>query len=316
MRLHRFDLNRLAALDALLSECSVSRAAARLHLSQPAMSGALASLRDYFGDPLLVSVGRSMRRTSFAETLVQPVRDVLRQVEHITHRRPSLVLRDMQRTVSIAASDLSATLLLPALVREARQVAPGLRFELRPVTPFLSSDLERGELDMILGPDLIVAPNHPIQSLFSAPYACLVCRSSRLAWSTLDLETYMEAEHVAVKWWNGVLPVDEVALRAAHVRRKIPIAVPAFSLFPLFLAGTDRIATLPLQMARVQAADFSLALRPCPAPVAPLAYCVQWQTRQDADPAITWIRTRLKAASDRLSPQRPPPIGEPDGLYQ
>lgn len=303
MRFHHLDLNRLVALDALLTLCSVSKAAASLHLSQPAMSGALASLRAFFGDPLLVPSGRAMVRTPFAETLVGPVRDVLLEVQAIACRRPATHVRDVRRHFLLAASDVSATVLLPELTRQAQQEAPGLSFEILPVTPDLAHDLERGDLDFIVGPDVIVSARHPRQRLFTAPYVCVAWQHSQIASRPFDLAAFNGAEHVAMRWWKDKPPIDEVALSKAGAVRKVAVALSSFCTFPQFIMHTERIATLPRPMAVALAGLFPLRILACPVEVPALDYCVQWQAHQDGDIAIDWVRRTL-ATIGRELPER------------
>src|SRR5262245_4933192 len=112
MRFNRLDLNLLVALDALLAEQNITRAAERLHLSQSAVSGALARLREHFQDELLVQVGRRMTRTPLAESLAQPVREILAQVQATVERRPGFDPSTSDRQFSIMVSDYVTTVLM------------------------------------------------------------------------------------------------------------------------------------------------------------------------------------------------------------
>jgi len=105
MRYQRIDLNLLAALDALLAERNVTRAAERMHMTQSAMSGVLSRLRDYFEDPLLVPVGRSMQLTPRAESLIQPVRDIILQVDATLGVKPDFKPAEARRHFTAIASD-------------------------------------------------------------------------------------------------------------------------------------------------------------------------------------------------------------------
>ena len=129
MDLGGLDLNLLVALDALFAEKSVSRAGERLHLSQSATSGALARLREVFGDPLLVPVGRRMVMTPVAEALVEPVRNFLLQAEAILNNHPVFDPGSSTRKFRILMSDYVETVLLAEALPRIEQSAPGIRFE-------------------------------------------------------------------------------------------------------------------------------------------------------------------------------------------
>ena len=124
MDLHLFDLNLLVALDALLRECNVTHAGNRLNLSQPAMSGALARLRDHFQDELLVPAGRRMIRTPLAEKLVQPVHEILLQIRGTLEARPLFDPATSTRHFSIAASDYVIAVLIADVLRSVRCPRP------------------------------------------------------------------------------------------------------------------------------------------------------------------------------------------------
>lgn len=297
MRFHRLDLNRLVALDALLEHCSVSKAAVCLHISQPAMSGALAALRDHFGDPLLLSAGRRMRRTSFAESLVLPVRDLLLQMQAIASRRPGQAAGDITRSMSVAGSDVAGVLLLPALLRMARREAPGLRFEILPASPRSNQELERGDIDLLIGPDPILAASHPREILFVSPYACIVWRDAPYTEDNFDIAAFSQAEHVSLHDGYSRSIIDDAVFQACGRRPMTVASLTAFTLFPHFVMDTERVATLPRQMAEKIALQQAVRVLACPVAVEPLRYCVQWHARQEADVAIRWARDALRRLS-------------------
>src|SRR6186713_1385511 len=127
MQLNRFDLNLLIALDALLHEKNVTRAAERVFISQPGMSAALQKLRDYFGDPLLVRVGRDMQLTPRGLSLVAPVREALLQIQATLGTQATFDPRTVQRTFTLIVSADALMRVMPAVLRRIAQEAPGVR---------------------------------------------------------------------------------------------------------------------------------------------------------------------------------------------
>jgi DNA-binding transcriptional LysR family regulator len=308
MRLHGLDLNRLVALDALLNDRSVSRAAERMYLSQPAMSAVLASLREHFGDPLLTPAGASMQPTPFALELTGPVRQLVLQARAVSQLRPARDLARLQQRITLVASDATAGFLLAPVMQRAATLAPGLQFDLRPVTEQLTDQFERGEVDMMVAAEEARSSKQPSERLFDAPHACLVCATHPAAQQgTLDLDTYRAAGHVAVCWGGGRIELaDAAAARAAGIERHLDVQVPTFSMLPDYLLHTHRIATLPQPYAVHLAKHLPLAVLPCPVPVAPLRGVVQWHRYKQADPALGWLREALheRVAALGLQPDK------------
>ena len=134
MRYRHLDLNLLLALDTLLAERSVTRAAAKLNVTQPAMSGSLARLRDYFEDALIVQVGRTMELTPLAEALVAPIRDIMTRIDAAISTDPQFEPATSKRRFSITASDYVVRVLLLDVMRQVHRVAPSVTFDIHQTT--------------------------------------------------------------------------------------------------------------------------------------------------------------------------------------
>ena len=150
MQLNRFDLNLLIALDALLREKNVTRAAERVFVSQPAMSAALHKLREYFNDPLLVRVGREMELTSRGESLVEPVREALLRIQMMLGTQPTFDPKTARREFTVIMSEEAVPGVLPPLLRTLAHEAPELDLHIEMVSPTALSRLEYGEADLCL----------------------------------------------------------------------------------------------------------------------------------------------------------------------
>ena len=179
MELHRFDLNLLVTLDALLSERNVTRAGLRMNLSQSAMSGALGRLREFFQDELLVPMGRTMVLTPLAQDLMQPVRDVLLQVQSTIATKPRFDPATSTRHVSVAVSDYVTSVLMADFLRDLQCQAPSITFDLRPVGKRAAEDLESGELDLLIAPEMFASPVHPKEVLFEDTHTCIAWNKSK-----------------------------------------------------------------------------------------------------------------------------------------
>jgi DNA-binding transcriptional LysR family regulator len=309
MDLHLFDLNLLVALDALLTERNVTRAGKRLNLSQSAMSGALARLRDYFHDELLVPVGRQMALTPVAEGLVEPVRDILVRIRGTLGWKPSFDPLTAIRHLSVAVSDYVTEILIADVLRRARREAPHITFELRGVGRRATEELERGELDFLISPEGYVSAGHPTDVLFEDTYTCVAWAGNESIGSSLTLEEYLNLGHVVVSVAGAEQPgnYDEQFLRRSNVRRQVEISVPSFSLAPQLVVGTGRVTTITTRLAVKCAQTLPLKLLPMPIAIPPMVETVQWHQVHDYDPANQWFRRLLKEAIGDL-PHEPPAI--------
>jgi DNA-binding transcriptional LysR family regulator len=199
MRFNRLDLNLLVALDALLTEQSITKAAARLNLSPSATSNALARLRDYFDDELLVQVGRRMELTPRAQGLQDPIRDLLVRAESVVAIQPRFEPASSDRVFRIFVSDYTQMVLVPHLLALAAAEGCTARFEFLPQVSNPQRSLERGEADMLLMPRDFLSPDHPHAILYVEEFICVMWQDSALARGELSFERYLAAGHVVMQ---------------------------------------------------------------------------------------------------------------------
>ena len=310
MNLHLFDLNLLVALDALLTERSVTRAGNRLNLSQPAMSGALSRLRRYFNDDLLVPVGRQMVLTPMAQGLVEPVRDILLQIRGTLGSKPRFDPATANRHLSVAVSDYVTEILMAEVLRRARLEAPHITFELRPVGRRAVEDLESGALDLLISPGDYVSTTQPTDVLFEDTFTCVVWAGNTSVGTSVTLEEYLRLGHVVVNVAGVESPsnYDEQFLRQSNVTRRVEISVPAFSLAPQLVVGTDRATTITTRLAVKYSRTLPLRLIPLPIAMPPMVEMLQWHKVGEYDPAHHWFRRLLKEVV-RTLPSQPPVVG-------
>jgi LysR family nod box-dependent transcriptional activator len=294
MDLHLFDLNLLVALDALLRECNVTQAGNRLNLSQPAMSGALARLRNHFQDELLMPVGRRMARTQLGDELMGPVRELLLQIQGTLETKARFDPATSTRHISIAASDYVVTVLLADALRRTRSDAPHMTFELRPLGARASEALDEGVLDFLIAP----AGDHEMhrsEMLFEDAFTCVAWAGNTAIGDTLTPEEYLDLGHIIVN--VGASPIgniDEIYLRKTKQRRRVELSVSSFGLAPHLVVGTDRITTIPTRLAMRLADILPLKLVPLPIEIPGLVELLHWHRVHDQDPAHIWFRGVLK----------------------
>ena len=294
MRYHKLDLNLLTALKALLTEKNVTRAGESVHITQPAMSGILARLRDYFGDPLIVTVGSKMELTPLAESLVEPLTDGLPLIDATITTRPEFNPLTTNRRFSVVASDYSINVLLLEVLRRVHREAPGLSVEFRTPSESAPTELEEGEVDFIINPE---SQNSPMQSgvvLFEDSYMIVVDADNHEVGDSIGIEQYLALRHVAFKSGKFGLPHLEtwVANRYRDERR-VEVITHSFSLLPRLVVGTARIATMHTRLAQQCAGTLPGRLVKPTFEIPRLVELLQWHKYRDLDPGSMWFRDMI-----------------------
>lgn len=294
MRFERLDLNLLVALDVLLTERSVSLAAERLFLSQSAASSALARLRDYFGDELLITKGRQMMLTVRAENLIEPVRAVLDQIRSTITVAQPFDPASADRQVRIMASDYTTQVLLADALAGFAGMAPGLRFELQPMGRKPVEAMDRGFADLLITIDFAVSPDHPSRFLFEDDYVVVGCRSNRALSRPLTPDAYFDLGHVTARLGRGHMPAfDEWFTRRQRQTRRVEVVAPNFLSLPLLVLNTDRVATMHRRQAERMERIFPLRIAELPFVIPSIRQVVQWHCANSGDKALTWIIEQL-----------------------
>ncbi len=303
MRFNRLDLNLLVALDALLTECSVTRAAQRLNLSPSATSDALSRLRDYFGDDLLVQVGRRMEPTPRAEALQQAVRDVLVRVDSTIAMQPSFDATLSERVFKIFTSDYTQMVICPRVMAAAAAQRSTVKFEFLPQVDNPQRDLERGEADLLVLPRTLMSDEHPHEVLYEERFVCVVWAGSRLAQQpqALSLERYLAEQHIVMRPQAvRASAFEDAFVKRLGVSRRVAATSYGFAPMPGLLVGTELIATLHERLARLMMPVWPLAILPCPIAIPPMQQAIQWHKYRSQDQGIAWLRALFRQAGETL----------------
>lgn len=298
MRFQRLDLNLLVALDALLAERSVSLAAERICLSQSATSSALARLREYFGDELLIVKGRQMILTARAESLVEPVRAVLEQIRTTIAVMPAFDPAESDRTIRMMASDYSTEVLLAGVMREFGVVAPGMRFEIHAMQDTAIESLERGIIDLLISIDISLSPDHPSQILFEEDYVVVGWDENPAMAEPMTRDLFFKLGHVTMRFGKARVPAfEDWFVRQQKQQRNIELVAPSFLSVPGLIIGSNRISSMHRRLATRMAEYLPLAIRELPLDIPPIREAVQWHITNNNDPAIRWVVERLAVAA-------------------
>ena len=295
MRFKGLDLNLLVALDALLEERNVSVAGSRVCLSQSAMSGALSRLREYFNDELLVSQGRRMLLTPRAESLIAPLKMTLMHIRTTIAVEQDFVPATSRRTLTIAASDYAIAVLLAPATVELAACAPHIRFDFEPVGREAALKLEQGDLDLFVTLNQYLCPDHPRTQLFEDEYVAIAAADNTLIGDSLSAEQYFSLGHVAVRFADAQNPAfEEWFVRAALKPRRVEVVTPLFGNVPLFLVGTNRLATVHRRLAEHFARFYPIRILPVPFDIPRVRQMAQWHELNSHDECIRWAIASLE----------------------
>src|SRR6185295_7483060 len=274
MNVQDIDLNLLRVFDAVLRERGVTPAAARLGLTQPAVSNALARLRGLFGDALFVRSAAGMDATPFARGVAEPVRQALALLESALAHGPGFDAASSTRGFRFYMSDLGQIEFLPPLIERVQRSAPGVRLEAAGLdVEDIAAALAAGALDLAVG--FLPGLRAPVRrtALFRDPYLCLMRADHKI--KALTKKTFLDASHVLVTYRGGHQVIEE-AFERAGISRRIALRVPHFTVVPMVLERTDLILTLPARVARVYEKRGNFKALPPPVPIPPADVGVHW----------------------------------------
>jgi DNA-binding transcriptional LysR family regulator len=297
MQLNRFDLNLLIALDALLHEKNVTRAAERVFVSQPAMSAALQKLREYFNDQLLVRVGRDMELTPRGLSLVEPVREALLRIQATLGTQPTFDPATVQRTFTLIVSADAILRVMPAVFRRLSREAPGIQCHVEHFSETTLSRLEYGDADLYLGLNslrLFGLKAFPetlrIIDLRPVRWVCVVSRDHPSVEERITEAQYLALPHV-FGWPSGhTIPLEELVRRLMNANIDVRATTQGLLEIPSLIAGTELIATLPEHLAVTLEKLAPVKVLPLPFETPETREVVIWHKRNEPDPGHAWLR--------------------------
>lgn len=305
------DLNLLSVLHALLTEGSVTRAARRLGVGQPATSHALTRLRELFADPLFVRGGRQIVPTPRAEALREPLARLLAEAARLVSHETEFDPARTTRSFTLACPDLLAPALPRVIARLAAQ-APGASLEVASPRPEDPRALEDGRVDLALSPTPQDGPGLVVRGLGTVRFAVVARRGHPLVRSgKLGGESWAARPHVLVRTGHGGRHIVGGELERAGFRRRIGLVVPTFLSALVAVAETDLFFTAPRELVAPLAARLDLLLVEPPIAMAAVPVAAVWHERFHADPASRFLRelvvaevvTLLRGRGRRKSPR-------------
>jgi DNA-binding transcriptional LysR family regulator len=294
--LRNVDLNLLVTLEALLTEQNVTRAARRLHLSQPSVSVQLRKLRQIFADPLLSPAPGGMHPTTRAQALLQPLRAALAEMRHLLEPRQSFDPATAQLTWQVAAFDYAEYVILMPLLGRLRKAAPGIRIAVREASHSrMINQLESGAIDLgLLTMDAVPERLHH-RVLFKEHYVLVARKRHPALKGKLTIDKLCQLEYVLVSPEGGEFRgVTDTALEGKGRKRRVVLSVPHFLFVPEVVARTDLVAMLPSRLVKDRSDHIQVVVPPLPIPSYEMAMI--WHERSHLDPAHIWLREQVSRA--------------------
>ena len=295
VNIDQIDLNLLHVLHAVLIEKSATRAAKRLHVTQSAISNALARLRIALGDPLVVRSARGLSPTPRAVLLQPELEQIMRSLQKLVEGHDEFAPTDTTREFTLACADYCTTILGPQLVELLRNRAPKASLRLVSLEQLAEGDGLASNIDLHLGMPPRVPSGCHSAALFDESFVCMlrVDRAPR----KLTLKAYLQAQHIRVSVLNSARDPIDRALAERQLSRQIALTVPHFSLVPLMIERTGYVATLSRRLAEAQARLFNVALCEPPLALGARPTRMIWHERTHLDPGARFFRELVQEAA-------------------
>ena len=297
--LRQLDLNLLIALDVLIEEANVTRAAQRLNMSQSAMSHALKRLRSVLNDDILIRTSREMEVTPYARGLSDRVRQILTEIESTLLSKETFNPATAQETFRIAASDYVETTIGVNLVGQIATGAPGIRIRVTNLDKeTVLNALDDNRIDLAINAQFPLKSWHVEQNLYREEFVCVVRSDDAL--TELSVEDYLGRLHLLVSLRDDFQGTVDRILERQQQSRQVVWSTSHFMVIPLLLASSDCVALLPRRMAQQCAKAIDLKLLSPPVEVGGFTVSMVWHQRHTTSPQHQWLRQQIIEATQNI----------------
>jgi DNA-binding transcriptional LysR family regulator len=299
-KLRQVDLNLLITFAAIAEEKSITAAAARLFLSQPAVSRALQRARAMFQDDLLVRSPRGFELTLRGRKILQELEGLLPRMENLV--TPNLFEPMQQKShFRISGPDNVCTVVVPRLCRRYANGHYQVQFEFLPWQSGIAELVEHGQVDLVLHIDDGLLPSHfQSERLYREDWICAVARGSRFG-DRLSLKQYLAASHIVVSTYAGVQTIPDKQLAALGAKRNSCIRVPYFGVALQCLPGTELVLTVTSGMSSAIRGNRELRVVKAPHELHPFHFLMAWHPRLNSDPRHLWLREAMRSTTAALN---------------
>jgi DNA-binding transcriptional LysR family regulator len=296
--LRNIDLNLLRAIQPLLEELHISRAAKRAFLSQPAMSRTLNRLRATFGDPLLVRSDGTYERTPRGERVLRETEAIMRRLNALVNDQEFVPAQSRER-FRIATTDHGSTILLPNLLERLRRDAPYSELILSAVGPHTHDEVAAGRIDLILCAEE-VPDELENEIVFNLDFVCLVGARQRIKSRRVTLKQYLQLPHAMVLTGDGHQAMVDQPLKALGQKRNVVLRIPFYIPAIFAVAQTDLVLTVPRTLANVAKQISTLRTIEPPRELKTFPYFMSWHPRLTNEPAQVWLRDQVRIAAGSI----------------
>ena len=297
--LRQLDLNLLVALDVLITEASVTKAAERLNMSQSAMSYSLKRLRTILNDDILIRTSREMEVTPYARQISDRLRQILVEIQSTLLEKETFDPATTKATFRIAASDYVEATIGVSLIQQLATQSPEIRIRINNLDKETVMDaLDENSIDLAVNAKLPLKNWHVKQNLYREEFVCVVRGDNSL--TELSIADYIERSHILVSLRDDFQGKGDQILEQQKQSRQVIWSTPHFMAVPFLLNNSDCVALLPNRMAQQCARAMNLKLLPPPIPIEGFTVSMVWHQRNTNNPAYQWLRERIVDAAQAV----------------
>ncbi|MGS2719010.1 LysR family transcriptional regulator [Paraglaciecola aestuariivivens] len=288
------ELNLLMVFDAIMTERSITRAAHRLAMTQPAVSNAVSRMRIAWKDELFVKDGRNIQPTLHAQNLWNQVRAPLSALTEAVDPQ-SFDPATAKRTFRVAVNDIVVDMVWPKLRAKIEKHAPGINIHAVPYTIVNTEQvLEDAEVDMVIGVTGVISPTFRAEYLFAPTYVCIMDHAHPLAKADLSLQEFAEADHLLVSLSGDTTGYTDQVLLQHGLSRRVAMSVNHFSSVAKLIKRSNLICVIPIPAVANEIIAGEISATKPPLELMPQQVSAIWHKRQDSDQGLIWLREHFK----------------------
>ena len=296
--LRQLDLNLLVALDVLITEASVTKAAQRLNMSQSAMSHSLKRLRTILNDDILIRTSKQMEVTPYARQMSDRLRQILREIQSTLLEKEVFNPATANKTFRIATSDYVESSIGIGLLQQLTNYASGIKIRISNIAKETVMDaLDNNSIDLVINAKLSLSSWHVEQQLYREEFVCVVKEDSL---KELSIEDYLARSHILVSMRDDFEGAYDKILEQQQQSRQVVWSTPHFMTVPFLLANSNCVALLPKRMAQHCARDMNLKLLPPPIAIEGFNVSMVWHQRNNNSPQYQWLRQQIVDATQDI----------------
>jgi DNA-binding transcriptional LysR family regulator len=290
--LRQLDLNLLVALDVLIAEASVTKAAEKLNMSQSAMSYSLKKLRTILNDDLLIRTSKEMEVTPYAQQISDRVRQILLEIQETLLAKETFDPATSQETFKIVLSDYAEATIGIHLLHQIANQAPGIRIRINNLEKeTLIDSLDENRIDLAINACLPLKSWHVAENLYQEEFVCVFRGEDSI--TEISLADYLERSHILVSMQDDFQGKSDQILEQQQKSRKVIWSTSHFMVVPFLLNNSDCVALLPKRMAQQCAKAMNLTILPPPIPFEGFTVSMVWHQRNNNNLAHQWLRRQI-----------------------